>query len=71
MLAAIFEPTPLPGRAQRDFDVAAALRPALERIDGFVTVKRFESLARPGALLRDDGLHDRMQAPLTSNAVLI
>jgi heme-degrading monooxygenase HmoA len=51
MLAVVFEVTPLPGRAQRYFDIAAALRPGLERIDGFISVERFESLSRPGVFL--------------------
>lgn len=51
MLAVVFEVTPLPGRAQRYFDIAAALRPELERIDGFIAVERFESLTRPGVYL--------------------
>lgn len=51
MLAVIFEVTPLPGRAQRYFDIAAALRPELERVDGFISVERFESLTRPGVYL--------------------
>jgi heme-degrading monooxygenase HmoA len=50
-LAVLFEVTPLPGRAQRYFDIAAALRPALDGIDGFISVERFESLARPGTYL--------------------
>jgi heme-degrading monooxygenase HmoA len=51
MLAVIFEVTPLAGKAQRYFDIAAALRPTLERIDGFISVERFESLTRPGIFL--------------------
>lgn len=51
MLAVIFEVTPLPGQAQRYFDIAATLRPALERIDGFISVERFESLTRRGVFL--------------------
>lgn len=51
MLAVVFEVTPLPGRAQRYFDIAAALRPELERIDGFVAVERFQSLTRPDVYL--------------------
>lgn len=50
-IAVIFEVTPLPGRAQRYFDIAGALRPTLERIDGFLSVERFESLTRPGVFL--------------------
>ena len=51
MLAVIFEVTPRDGRAQRYFDIAAALRPELQRIDGFISVERFESLTRPGVFL--------------------
>lgn len=51
MLAVIFEVTPRVGRAQRYFDIAAALRTELERIDGFISVERFESLSRPGVFL--------------------
>ena len=31
--------------------LAAALKPELERIDGFISVERFESLVTPGKLL--------------------
>lgn len=49
MIAVIFEVEPAdPGRY---FDIAASLRPELERIPGFISVERFESLARPGRYL--------------------
>lgn len=51
MLAVLFEVTPLPGKAQRYFDIAAGLRPVLEKIDGFVSVERFQSLTRPDVFL--------------------
>jgi heme-degrading monooxygenase HmoA len=51
MIAVIFEVTPLPGQAQRYFDIAAALRAELEQIDGFVSVERFRSLTRPETYL--------------------
>ena len=51
MIAVLFEVTPQPGRAQRYFDSAAALADELERIEGFVSVERFESLTRPGTFL--------------------
>jgi heme-degrading monooxygenase HmoA len=51
MFAVIFEVTPRAGQAQRYFDLAAALRPTLEQIDGFISVERFESLTRPGVFL--------------------
>jgi heme-degrading monooxygenase HmoA len=51
MIAVIFEVTPAEGRRQQYLDIAAALKPTLERIDGFISVERFQSLADPGRLL--------------------
>ena len=48
MYAVIFEVEPRPGRADRYFDLAASLRPELEKIDGFISVERFESLTNKG-----------------------
>ncbi len=48
MIAVIFELQPEAGAVQRYFDIAGALRPELERVDGFVSVERFESVTRPG-----------------------
>ena len=51
MIAVIFEVWPAEGRKARYLDLAAALRPELETIDGFVSIERFESLSEPGKLL--------------------
>lgn len=51
MIVVVFEVTVRPGVGQRYFDLAAELRPALERIDGFISIERFESLATPGKYL--------------------
>lgn len=51
MLAVIFELWPAEGRSDRYFDLAAALRPELEGIDGFLSIERFQSLATPGKYL--------------------
>jgi heme-degrading monooxygenase HmoA len=48
MIAVIFEFTPASGRKQEYLDLAAALKPELERADGFVSIERFESLSNPG-----------------------
>jgi hypothetical protein len=32
-------------------DLAAELRPLLEKIDGFISIERFESLTEPGKIL--------------------
>lgn len=51
MIAVIFEATPHPTHREDYFAAAAALRPFLEEVEGFVSVERFESLAIPGKLL--------------------
>jgi heme-degrading monooxygenase HmoA len=51
MIAVIFEVTPHTGQRQAYLDIAASLRGELERIDGFLSIERFESLAEPGKLL--------------------
>src|SRR5258708_26378775 len=51
MIAVIFEAQPHPGRRDAYLDAAARLRPRLEKIDGFVSIERFESLTSPGRIL--------------------
>jgi len=51
MIAVIFEVIPAPGRKQEYLDLAAALRPDLEKLDGFVSIERFASLTNEGKVL--------------------
>ena len=51
MIAVIFEVQPEEGRRQDYLDLASALRPELERIDGFLSLERFSSLTTPGKIL--------------------
>ena len=51
MIAVIFEVWPDPDHRNDYFDLAAALKPQLEQIDGFISVERFESLTEKGKLL--------------------
>jgi heme-degrading monooxygenase HmoA len=51
MIAVIFEVWPAPGRKDDYLAIAASLRAELERIDGFISVERFQSLTDPGKLL--------------------
>jgi heme-degrading monooxygenase HmoA len=51
MLAVIFEVSPAPGRREEYLDLAARLRPELEKIDGFISVERFASLTNENKLL--------------------
>ena len=60
MIAVIFEVVPAPERKQEYLDIAASLRPELEKMDGFISIERFESLNNPGKVLslsiwRDEG----------------
>jgi heme-degrading monooxygenase HmoA len=48
MFAVIFEVQPRPGQLQAYLDIAGALRPILEKIDGFISVERFGSLTNDG-----------------------
>ncbi len=45
MIAVVFEVEMREGRRQDYFDLAAKLRPELDKIDGFISVERFQSLA--------------------------
>ena len=51
MIAVIFEVTPAAGRRDAYLQLAADLAGELRRIDGFVSIERFESLGAPGKLL--------------------
>jgi heme-degrading monooxygenase HmoA len=51
MIAVIFQVDIAEGQMPRYLDLAAALRPALETIDGFISVERFQSLTTPSRLL--------------------
>ena len=51
MIAVIFEVWPAEGKREPYLALAARLRADLEKIDGFVSVERFESLTNPGKLL--------------------
>jgi heme-degrading monooxygenase HmoA len=51
MIAVIFEVWPHPDRQQDYLDIAARLKPELEKIDGFVSIERFESLSDKGKIL--------------------
>ena len=51
MMAVIFEVEPAPGAMAEYLDTAAALRAELARIDGFISIERFESLTQKGKLL--------------------
>lgn len=51
MIAVIFELWPATDQQPTYFDLAIQLRPELDRIDGFISIERFESLATQGKYL--------------------
>ena len=51
MIAVIFEVWPAQGRKDEYLAIAASLRDELERIDGFISVERFQSMTDPNKLL--------------------
>ena len=51
MIAVIFEAWPKPDQRQNYLDLAAALRPQLEKIEGFISIERVEGLTQPGKIL--------------------
>jgi heme-degrading monooxygenase HmoA len=48
MVVVIFEVWPSAARTAEYFDIAARLRGDLARIDGFISIERFESVSEPG-----------------------
>jgi len=59
MIAVIFEFTPAEGRTEDYFDLAAELKPELDKAEGFISIERFESITAPGKFVslqfwRDD-----------------
>ncbi|SHH54488.1 antibiotic biosynthesis monooxygenase family protein [Marivita hallyeonensis] len=51
MIAIIFEVMPAEGQKDAYLDIAAAMRPMVEEVDGFISVERFQSLTNPDKLL--------------------
>ncbi len=48
MHVVVFEVSMKDGETDQYFEIAAALRPEVEKIDGFISVERFESVVTPG-----------------------
>ena len=51
MLAVIFEVWPSEGQTDTYLDIAAGLRDELQKIDGFISIERFQSLNEEGKVL--------------------
>ncbi len=51
MIAVIFEVWPAEGKVDEYLEIAHELRAELDRIDGFISIERFESIYEPGKYL--------------------
>ncbi|WP_308911157.1 antibiotic biosynthesis monooxygenase family protein [Pseudokordiimonas caeni] len=51
MIAVLFEARAGEAHKHEYFDLAGALRPLLDDIDGFISIERFESVTTPGKVL--------------------
>jgi heme-degrading monooxygenase HmoA len=51
VIAVIFEAEAREGQQEAYLAIAAALRSELEKIDGFISIERFQSLSEPGKIL--------------------
>ena len=51
MVTVIFEAIPAAGKWDEYLDIAAKLKPELSKIEGFISIERFQSLAEPGKVL--------------------
>lgn len=51
MIAVIFEVIPHEGKKQEYLDIAAILKPELQKIEGFISIERFQSLTDPQKIL--------------------
>lgn len=51
MIAVIFEVQPTQRGQARYLELAASLRAELDKIDGFISIERFQSLSTPGKIL--------------------
>ncbi|MCD9189467.1 MAG: antibiotic biosynthesis monooxygenase [Pyrinomonadaceae bacterium] len=51
MIAVIFEVVPGEGKRDDYLDIAAQLKPELSKIEGFISIERFQSLTAPEKIL--------------------
>jgi len=51
MIAVIFEVSPAEGKLNDYLDMAARLKPELDKIEGFISIERFQSVTDAGKIL--------------------
>lgn len=50
-VAVIFEVTPVKEKMEEYLDIAAQLKSELTKVEGFISIERFQSLTNPGKIL--------------------
>lgn len=70
MIAVIFEVIPAEEKRNDYFDIAAQLRPELEKISGFISVERFQSVNDPKKFLSLSFWKDEASVTLWRNIEL-
>ena len=58
MYVVIFEVEPYESGKERYLDLAAQLRKELSKVDGFISIERFESLCNPQKILKPSTWRD-------------
>ena len=51
MVVVIFEALPAKGKGAEYLDIAAGLKPELNKIEGFISIERFQSITNPEKVL--------------------
>ena len=51
MISVIFEVIPAKGKRDEYLDIAAKLRPELDKVKGFISIERFQSITDPEKML--------------------
>ena len=51
MIGIIFEVWPVEGKKHEYLEIAVTLKPLLDKIEGFISIERFESLSESGKIL--------------------
>jgi len=69
MVAVISEVTPVDGKLETYLAIAARIRPEAEKLDGFISAERFQSIANPGKYLSLSFFRDEKAATAWRNTV--
>jgi heme-degrading monooxygenase HmoA len=70
MIAVIFEVTPAPEKWGEYLDIAASLKPELSKIEGFVSIERFQCISHPEKVLSLSFWKDEESIAAWRNAAL-